>query len=63
MKQGLQEINDIISICDKISDYISKNGAVSSWTGGELYNDYRNAIKRSLIAAQILINLRMLFGL
>lgn len=45
MKQGLQEINDIISICDKISDYISKNGAVSRWTGGELYNDYRNAIK------------------
>ena len=38
MKQGLQEINDIISICDKISDYISKNGAVSRWTGGELYN-------------------------
>lgn len=45
MKQGLQEINHIISICDKISDYISKNGTVSRWTGGELYNDYRDAIK------------------
>lgn len=63
MKQGLQEINDIISICDKISDYISKNGASQGGLAVSYTMITAMRLKRSLIAAQILINLRMLFGL
>lgn len=44
MKQGLQEINSIISICEKMVNFVARNGALSNGYGGELYAEYRDKI-------------------